>query len=316
MWSGFPYNLLKWQLDSRLTVLPMGGGEPKQIVKTFARFKPTIAAGLSSSTLGVFRTLEAAGVNCSQVEFVQYVGMPMSDSARAEIESSVGHQVRFVSDYSGTESWGMAYAIDAEHPNHLYVTNNVVIEVVDCETGEPLPDGRRGDFLMTRLQETLMPIWRYRMRDMGRIVSLSEFPASARVFPNARIIELGGRSDDTINLMGVKPSASALMQVIVEAFANVGAVGAQLHRSLDSESREVLEIWVEVPDVSDAEARYDAADAREQFIRGACEAFMSDYPVRTIFSLGVIRAKFVLKGGLETTSVGKVKHVIDRRPNG
>ena len=72
-------------------------------------------------------------------------------------------------------------------------------EIIDPETGEPLPDGEEGELVLTTLSKKAMPMIRYRTRDITRIVA--EPCACGRTL--RRIRRIGRRSDDMIIIRGV-----------------------------------------------------------------------------------------------------------------
>ena len=69
-------------------------------------------------------------------------------------------------------------------------------EIVDPETGAPLPDGEMGELVFTSLTKEALPIIRYRTRDLTRLL-----PGAAR--PMRRIEKITGRSDDMLIIRGV-----------------------------------------------------------------------------------------------------------------
>ncbi len=86
-------------------------------------------------------------------------------------------------------------------------------EIIDPETGEPLPDGEEGELVLTTLSKQAMPMIRYRTRD---ITALIPGPcACGRTL--RRIRRIGRRSDDMLIIRGVNvfPSQveTALLQV-------------------------------------------------------------------------------------------------------
>jgi phenylacetate-CoA ligase len=69
-------------------------------------------------------------------------------------------------------------------------------EVIDPATGEVLPDGERGELVLTTLTKEAMPVIRYRTRDLTRLL-----PGTARTV--RRMEKITGRSDDMLIIRGV-----------------------------------------------------------------------------------------------------------------
>jgi len=72
-------------------------------------------------------------------------------------------------------------------------------EVVDPETGLPVPDGVEGELVVTTLSKQAMPMIRYRTRDITALVS-EPCPCGRTL---RRIRKIGRRSDDMLIIRGV-----------------------------------------------------------------------------------------------------------------
>ena len=77
---------------------------------------------------------------------------------------------------------------------------DLLLEVVDPETGEPVPDGELGELVLTTLRRTGMPLIRYRTGDLGRFI-VSPCPCGTL---KPRLAEVEGRLADVISLPGGK----------------------------------------------------------------------------------------------------------------
>ena len=54
--------------------------------------------------------------------------------------------------------------------SHLW-EDQYLMEIIDPETGEVLPEGEEGELVLTSLQREAMPLIRYRTHDLTRILS-------------------------------------------------------------------------------------------------------------------------------------------------
>ena len=81
-------------------------------------------------------------------------------------------------------------------------------EVVDPETGEVLPDGERGELVLTSLTKEALPVVRYRTRDLTRLL-----PGTARTM--RRMERVTGRSDDMMILRGVNVFPSQVEELLL-----------------------------------------------------------------------------------------------------
>ena len=71
--------------------------------------------------------------------------------------------------WSTMEAGIIAAECEARQGFHIF-TNRLILEVVDPETGTPLPDGEDGELLVTPLLYETMPLIRYRIGDVGKIL--------------------------------------------------------------------------------------------------------------------------------------------------
>lgn len=115
-------------------------------------------------------------------------------------------------DHAGaTEVGGWAFdcgtACGSIHLNE----NEFVFEVIDPATGEPVPEGERGELVITNLGRAGMPVLRYRT---GDLVEMTTAPcACGRTFARIQGGVLG-RADDMLIVRGVNVYPSAIDNLI------------------------------------------------------------------------------------------------------
>jgi len=74
-----------------------------------------------------------------------------------------------------------------------------IVEIVNPDTLEPVPDGEIGELVLTTINREAMPLLRYRTRDLTRILP-GDCPCGRH---HVRLDRMKGRSDDMIILKGV-----------------------------------------------------------------------------------------------------------------
>jgi phenylacetate-CoA ligase len=94
-------------------------------------------------------------------------------------------------------------------------------EIVDPETGEPLPDGEYGVLVLTSMSRTAMPVLRYWTGDITCLLPGEN--VTGRTHRRMDIIR--GRSDDLIILRGVNVYPSQLEAVLV----HLGEISPHYH---------------------------------------------------------------------------------------
>jgi phenylacetate-CoA ligase len=218
---------------------------------------------------------------------------PWSNQMRQEIESKLGISATDV--YGLTEVLGPGVAAECTEKDGLHLAeDHFLAEIVDPDTGEPLPYGKQGELVLTTLTKEGMPLLRFRTRD---ITWLNREPCRCgRTL--ARMAKVRGRTDDMLIIRGVNVFPSQIESVLlaVEGVEPHYLIVVDRQRHLDD-----LEVWVEVP----AKLFTDelaALETLEQKIRAELESV-----------LGLSSRVRLVEPGTIERSEGKAKRVIDRR---
>ena len=167
-------------------------------------------------------------------------------------------------------------------------------EVVDPETGDPVPDGGEGELVLTPLGKQAIPVLRYRTHDLTRVVT--EPCACSRT--HARMQKVRVRSDDMLIIRGTNVFPSQVEDVLS------GIRGVTPHYRIVVETANGLDrmtVHVELK----PEAFSDSFEEMEGLRRAIEEK------LKGVLLVGV-RVKLVEPGGIERTT-GKAKHVEDLR---
>lgn len=90
----------------------------------------------------------------------------------------------------GMTEMGLGGAVECSAHQGCHIReNHLFVEVVDPETGAPLPDGTPGEFVFTSLDRRAMPFIRYRTGDRGVLLT-QPCPCGSYI---RRMLPLGGR---------------------------------------------------------------------------------------------------------------------------
>nr|HQH11880.1 phenylacetate--CoA ligase family protein [Candidatus Sumerlaeota bacterium] len=85
-------------------------------------------------------------------------------------------------------------------------------EVVDSQTGKPLPDGSTGEVVLTSLTRSAIPVIRFRTRDISWIQSREKCICGRT---HIRIGRITGRLDDMLIIKGVNFYPSQIEQTLM-----------------------------------------------------------------------------------------------------
>ena len=182
--------------------IPTGPGNTKRQLKFMKDFRTTSVHVIPSYALHLADTLETMGVDPKKefpdFRFAILGAEPHSEETRRKVEDFFG--VQAFNSYGLSEMNGPGVAFECPERKGMHIwEDSYLIEIVDPETLQPMPEGARGELLITTLTREAMPIIRYRTKDLTSLIPGS--CACGRT--HARLERITGRSDDMMILKGV-----------------------------------------------------------------------------------------------------------------
>jgi phenylacetate-coenzyme A ligase PaaK-like adenylate-forming protein len=195
------------------TLVPVSGGQTQRQVTLVRDLRPEVLCCTPSYAARLGEALAEAGVPREQISLrVGIFGAePWSEAMRAQIQALL--PLKALDIYGLSEVIGPGVACECvEVQAGLHVnSDHFLVEVVDPNSGRPLPPGRRGELVFTTLDKQAMPVLRYRT---GDIASLDVEPcACGRTLP--RMSKVLGRRDDMLVVRGVNVYPSEVEAVLV-----------------------------------------------------------------------------------------------------
>jgi len=192
------------------TVTPMGGGQTERQAQLILDFKPRIIMVTPSYVLNIADEMERVGVDpreCS-LKIGIFGAEPWTGRMRTEIEQRLGLDA--VDIYGLSEVMGPGVANECvETKDGLVIWEDYFYpEIIDPETGEVLPDGEKGELVLTSLAKEALPIIRYRTRDLTSLL-----PPTARSM--RRLDKITGRSDDMLIIRGVNVFPTQIEELVL-----------------------------------------------------------------------------------------------------
>jgi len=263
-----------------LAVIPLGGGMTEQQVQLILDFKPDIIMVTPSYMLAIADEMERQGVDprsCS-LRLGIFGAEPWTGEMRRSIETRLALEA--IDLYGLSEVIGPGVAQECiETKDGLTVwEDHFYPEIVDPASGAPLPDGEKGELVLTSLTKEALPVIRYRTRDLTRLL-----PPSARSM--RRMERISGRSDDMLIIRGVNVFPSQIEELVLKQ------AGLSPHY--------VLELSKDGP----LDHLTVLVEGDEQALAGLKHSIKSYIGISADVRLGTIER-----------SIGKAKRVIDKRP--
>lgn len=218
---------------------------------------------------------------------------PWSEEMRKRIEAESG--IKAFDIYGLSEIVGPGVAIECEAQCGLHVfEDHFYPEIIDPETGEPLPDGEEGELVLTTLSKMAMPILRYRTRDITSIIP--EPCSCGRTIRRMR--RIGRRADDMFIIRGINifPSQVEAALLAVEGVMPHYQIVLTRESGLDQ-----MEVQVEVT----PELFSDTVGGLEQVQAKLAKALETTLGIRV--ALRLVEPQSIPR------SEGKAKRIVDNR---
>jgi phenylacetate-CoA ligase len=223
------------------SVIPVSGGNTKRQIIIMKDFKPTILTGTPSYILHLAEVAEEMGVSFRDLSFKYGIfgAEPWSETMRSEIQTKL--HLKAMDIYGLSEIMGPGVSIEcheAQKGLHIF-EDHFIPEIINPETGEPLPYGETGELVFTSITKEAFPIIRYRTRD---ITSLNPEPCICGR-THIRMRKVMGRTDDMLIIRGVNVFPSQIESVLMKS----GAVQPHYQLVVDrKDNLDTLTVKVEV----------------------------------------------------------------------
>jgi phenylacetate-CoA ligase len=273
------------------TVVPASGGMTERQVLLIRDLEPDVIMVTPSYLLAIVDEMRRQGVDPrgTSLKVGIFGAEPWTDEMRHEIESTL--DMHAVDIYGLSEVMGPGVSNECvETKDGLHVwEDHFYPEVIDPVTEQVLPDGEKGELVLTSLTKEAMPVVRYRTRDLTRLL-----PGTARSM--RRMEKVTGRSDDMIILRGVNLFPTQIEELILRTPALSPHFQCVLTRAgrLDE-----LSVRVE---------------RRPSSPRETAEAAGAELVRRVRSAIGVSVGVDVVEPDSVERSVGKMRRIVDQRP--
>ncbi|HEV3009230.1 MAG TPA: phenylacetate--CoA ligase PaaK [Burkholderiales bacterium] len=194
-----------------LSVIPLGGGMTERQVQLIADFKPEIIMVTPSYMLAIADEMERQGLSPreSSLRIGIFGAEPWTNELRSSIEKRLSLEALDLYGLSEVIGPGVAQECIETKDGLTVWEDHFYPEIIDPESGEVLPDGEKGELVLTSLTKEALPIIRYRTRDLTRLL-----PGTARTM--RRIEKITGRSDDMLIIRGVNVFPSQIEELILQ----------------------------------------------------------------------------------------------------
>lgn len=277
-------------------VIPAGAGSTERHITMMQDYGTTVLIATPTYAMHICEVGEKLGYDWSKstLRVGLFGGEPCRPALKAEIESRM--HIVCTDNYGLTEVMGPGVAgecLSCRDMQHI-AEDHFLWEVVDPETGEPVPEGEVGELVLTTLTKECSPVLRYRTHDYTRVIT--EPCECGRTL--ARMQKVRSRSDDMLIVRGTNVFPSQIEDVL----AKIEGASPDYKLIVDNETGlDRMTLMLEVkPDYFSDEV--------------ACMDRFRDHVAAKLRETLQVSAvvKLVEPGSIERVT-GKAKHVEDRR---
>lgn len=285
------------------TVIPISGGNTDRQIMVMKDFGVSAICSTPSYFLHILERAPELGVHFNRpgdnshgnlrLKAGIFGAEPWTEGMRQHIQEKSGIRAYDIYGLSEIIGPGVGSECSAQAGLHIF-EDHFYPEIIDPETGRPLPDGEEGELVLTTLSKWAMPMLRYRTRD---ITSIETEPCSCgRTI--RRIRRIGRRSDDMFIIRGVNVFPS---QIEAALLAVEGAMPHYQIRLTRKGGLDQISVEVEVTPAIFSD-KVGALERLQQKLSHAIENI-----------IGIRAALRLVEPNTIERSMGKARRVIDER---
>lgn len=195
------------------TTVPVSSGNTQRQVTILKDFGSTILCCTPSYALHIAEVLYASGYTKDDIKLKAGVfgAEPWTNEMRRKIEEMLGLTAYDI--YGLTEIIGSGVAFECKEQTGMHVNeDHFIVEVIDPDTGEVLPEGTQGELVFTCITKEAFPILRYRTRDIG-VITRGKCSCGRTL---VKMTKPRGRTDDMLIIRGVNVFPSQIETVLLD----------------------------------------------------------------------------------------------------
>lgn len=193
-------------------IVPSGAGNTARQIKLAKDFGTRVFTGVVSYGIRLMEEIDAGKIKLDGLKIGIFGAESFTEAMKEKLRSGLGIDVFDI--YGMTETGGVG-TLGQDCPAHegIHVwEDHYLIEILDRESGLPLPPGEIGELTITALTREALPVIRFRTGDLTRILS-RDTCACGRT--HLRIAPIMGRVDDMLIIKGVNFFPSQVEQALM-----------------------------------------------------------------------------------------------------
>lgn len=275
--------------------IPAGAGNSKRQIKLLRDFQVSAMHIIPSYALHLASVFSELGIDPRSLPLrIALIGAePHTEEIRRRIEEVYGVKAYNSYGLSEMNGPGVAFECPAQKGMHIW-EDAYLVEILDPQTLDPVPEGEVGELVITTLTREAMPLIRYRTRDLTRFLPGKCTCGRA----HRRIDRILGRADDMIIIKGVNIYPMQVEQVLM----GIEEVGQNYQIILEQEDFiDRMRVEVEIKDEAFVEDMRVLQALRQRITRSLREELLVTPQVDLVEHNSLPRSQ------------GKAERVVDKR---
>ena len=196
-------------------IVPSSTGNSEKQILYMKDFETTLLVATPSYALRLAEVAREMGVD-PRTDLKVKIGLVgsemLTDAMRDEMHKAWGEDMLVTSNYGMSELMGPGVSGECEYMCGMHINEDFFIpEIIDPATGEVLPEGEKGELVITCIKKEGIPLIRYRTKDITRLI----YEPCKCGRTTVRMENLSGRSDDMLKIRGVNVFPSQIEEVVL-----------------------------------------------------------------------------------------------------
>ncbi len=193
-------------------VVPAATGSTTRHITLIRDLGADVLVCTPSYALNIAEVAAGMGFDPKQlpIRYGHFGAEPWTKDIRLRIEQELG--ISAFNNYGLSEVIGPGVSGECVFRQGMHIQeDHFLVECLDPDTLEPVPEGERGELVITTLTKRAMPIIRYRTRDLSSL-DTSPCPCGRTT---KRMSRLRGRTDDMLIVRGVNLFPSQIEEALL-----------------------------------------------------------------------------------------------------
>jgi phenylacetate-CoA ligase len=195
------------------TVIPASTGNTRRQLTIMRDYRTTVLVCTPSYAMYIADSVTELGFDFDGMSLRAglFGAEPWTNLVRDELEKRLG--ISAADNYGLSEVMGPGVSGECQMKDGLHIAeDHFIVEVVDPETGEAVPEGKEGELVFTSLTKEALPVLRFRTGDLASITTRP--CACGRTL--TRHTKVYARTDDMLIVRGVNVFPSQVEQALLE----------------------------------------------------------------------------------------------------